>query len=63
MKGSPLNSLGQLHIGLWLTTWQCASRPQVPGQGFIHFWFTHASFNGHSLLVTHSGLQFGGVPR
>lgn len=36
--------------------------PHVPGQGFIHFWFIHAWLKRHSELVTHSGLQVGGLP-
>lgn len=34
----------------------------APGQGSRHFWFTQARLLEHSLLVTHSGLQFGGTP-
>lgn len=34
----------------------------MPGQGSLHFWFMHAKLFGHSLLLTHSGLQFGGTP-
>lgn len=30
--------------------------------GFLHFWFMQASELEHSLLLTHSGRQFGGVP-
>lgn len=62
MNGSPVNLLGQLQIGLWFTTSHLAAIPHVPGQGSIHFWLTHASFKGHSELVTHSGLQVGGLP-
>lgn len=29
----------------------------------MHFWLTHALFNGHSELVTHSGLHVGGLPK
>lgn len=36
--------------------------PQVPMQGFRHFWFIQASISKHSELVTHSGLQLGGLP-
>lgn len=28
----------------------------------MHFCETHALSEGHSALMTHSGLQFGGVP-
>lgn len=62
IKGSPVCSGGQLQIGLWFTTWHLAAIPQVPGHGSIHFWFTQAWFKGHSELVTHSGLQVGGLP-
>jgi hypothetical protein len=62
MNGSPEYLGGQLQIGLWLTTWHLALMPQVPGHGSIHFWLTQAWFNEHSELVTHSGLQVGGLP-
>lgn len=62
MNGSPVYWGGQLHIGLWFTTWQIAAIPQVPGHGSIHFWLTQASFNGHSELTIHSGRQAGGLP-
>lgn len=32
-NGSPVNPLVQLQIGLWLTTWHKALRPQVSTQG------------------------------
>lgn len=63
MKGSPVYLSGQLHMGLWLTTWQRALMPQVPGQGSIHFWLTQAWFWAQSELVTHSGRQLGGLPK
>lgn len=62
MKGSPVYLGGQLQIGLWLITWHLALTPHVPGQGSTHFWLLQASFWGHSLLVTHSGLHVGGDP-
>lgn len=62
VNGSPVYLNKQEHTGLWLTTWQVASIPHVPGQGSIHFWFKHARFNGHSELWTHSGRQTGGLP-
>lgn len=36
--------------------------PHVPGQGSLHFIFLHAKLYGHSPLLMHSGLQFGGDP-
>lgn len=54
---------GQLHTGLWLTTWHNAFQPQVPEQGSMHFWLLQAWFLGQSELTTHSGLQLGGLPR
>lgn len=62
MKGSPVYLTRQLHIGLWLTTTHSALIPQVPGHGSMHFWFKQARSNGHSELLTHSGLQVGGLP-
>lgn len=52
----------QTQLGVWLTTLQSALRPQVPGQGSLHFWLMQAKCEGHSGLLTHSGLQFGGCP-
>lgn len=62
VNGSPVYCGGQLHIGLWLTTWQMAPMPHVPGQGSTHFWLMQAWFRGHSELTTHSGLHVGGLP-
>lgn len=62
MNGSPVYRDGQLHIGLWLTTWHLAFIPHVPGHGSLHFWLLHASFCGQSALLVHSGLQVGGLP-
>lgn len=62
VKGSPVNCAGHEHIGLWLTTSHLALYPQLPLQGFIHFWLLHAWSNGHSALILHSGLQDGGDP-
>lgn len=62
INGSPVYPWGQLQIGLWFLTWHLALIPQVPGHGSTHFWLLQASFWGHSLLVTHSGLQEGGAP-
>lgn len=52
--------LWQTHIGVWLTTRQSAFEPQEPGQGSLHFWLMQARLLLHSLLLIHSGLQFGG---
>lgn len=62
MKGSPVWEGGHTQIGLWFTTWQTAPIPQLPGQGFKHFWLLQASFWGQSVLTIHSGLQVGGLP-
>jgi hypothetical protein len=43
-------------------TWQTAFLPQIPLHGSIHFSFMQALSFGHSLLITHSGLQYGGLP-
>lgn len=43
--------------------WHSAFSPQDPGQGSTHFKLTQAKFFGQSGLVTHSGLQLGGLPR
>lgn len=32
-------------------------------QGSAHFILIHALLDGHSLLLEHSGLQYGGEPR
>lgn len=61
-KGSPVEPGGHIHIGVWLTTRQRASDPQAPTQGSEHFLFIQAKLFAHSLLLAHSGRQFGGVP-
>lgn len=63
VNGSPVKSLGQTHIGVWLTTRHSALFPHEPTQGFAHLLFIHAKWEGHSLLLMHSGLQFGGEPK
>lgn len=62
MNGSPVKPGVQLHIGLWVITWQRAFRPQVFGHGSTHFLLTQALFCGHSELTIHSGWHEGGVP-
>lgn len=61
-NGSPLKPMLQLQIALWLTVWQRAFIPHVPGQGSLHFWLMHDLSCEHSELTTHSGRQFGGAP-
>lgn len=36
--------------------------PHKPGQGSLHFCRMQAILAGHSALIVHSGLQFGGLP-
>ena len=62
VNGSPLYPGMQLHMGVWLTTWQFALALQESTQGFVHFWLIQASWLGHSLLLMHSGRQYGGEP-
>ena len=61
-NGSPTKPEEQTHIGVWLIILHSALAPQEPGQGSRHFWFMHAKLVGHSLLLMHSGLQYGGEP-
>lgn len=61
-NGSPKYPFGHVHIGLCCITRHSAPSPQVPSHGFLHFWLMQASCWWHSLLVTHSGRQFGGWP-
>lgn len=61
-KGSPVYPFGQMHMGVWLTTRHSAFRPQEPAHGSLHFWLMHAKLFAHSLLLMHSGRQFGGYP-
>lgn len=49
-------------MGIWLITLHKAATPHEPGQGSRHFSFMHAKLLGHSELMVHSGLQFGGLP-
>lgn len=60
--GFPINPIGHEHLGVWLITVHSALGAQAPTQGFLHFMFMQYKWVGHSLLLTHSGLQFGGEP-
>lgn len=62
MNGSPLNPFLHVHIATWLIVLHSAFTLQIPGHGSAHFLFIQAKWFGHSLLLTHSGLQLGGVP-
>lgn len=62
MKGSPSYPEMQIQFGVWLTTLHSAKEPQTPGQGSLHFWLMQAKWLEHSVLLTHSGRQFGGEP-
>lgn len=53
---------GHVQMELWLITVQRALVPHEPGQGSLHFSRIQARLLGHSGLMMHSGLQFGGVP-
>jgi hypothetical protein len=53
---------GHVHTGVWLTTLHCAPAPQDPGHGSRHFSLRQAKLLVHSELMTHSGLQLGGLP-
>lgn len=44
-------------MGAWLTTWQIALLPQLPGHGSTHLLFRQALFEEQSVLTTHSGRQ------
>lgn len=61
-NGFPVKPLAQLHIGVWLIVLHSVFLPHDPGQGSWHFWLMQACWTGHSELLTHSGLQFGGIP-
>jgi hypothetical protein len=61
-NGSPVYPSGHVHTGTWLITAQFAPKPQEPGQGSLHFSFMQALLAAHSGLITHSDLQFGGLP-
>lgn len=61
VNGSPVWLCKQVHTGICLMTWHSAFNPQEPGHGSLHLWFIQASWLLHSVLITHSGLQFGGA--
>lgn len=63
LNGSPLYPSGQEHMGIWLTTLHTAVNPHDPKHGFWHFMFMHALSLPQSEFKTHSGLQFGGLPK
>lgn len=56
-KALPVNPVLQLHIGMWLITWQTAFCPHAPTHGSTHFLWTQALEWSQSVLYTHSGLQ------
>lgn len=62
VNGSPSKSSWHTQFGVWLITKHWAFCPQIPGQGSLHFWLIHANLSAHSLLLIHSGLQYGGDP-
>lgn len=62
VKGSPVYLCWHVHIGIWFSTWHCAPAPHDPGHGSRHLSLMHAWLLGHSELITHSGLQLGGIP-
>lgn len=62
VNGSPINPSGHEQIGIWLTIAHWADIPQRPGQGSVHFSLRQTKCVGHSALIVHSGLQFGGIP-
>lgn len=51
-----------MHIETWLCTRQFAFTPHEPGQGSTHFSLMHANSLEQSVLIVHSGRQFGGLP-
>lgn len=61
-NGFPVYEGGHTHETVWLMTWHSAFVPHDPSQGFWHLLFIHANWAGQSVLITHSGLQLGGVP-
>lgn len=63
VNGSPVYPSIQVQTGTWLITWQLAPVPQDPGQGSRHLSLMHAKLLEHSWWMTHSGLQFGGLPK
>lgn len=61
-NGSPVYPFSHMHIGVWLITLHSAFNPHEPGHGSRHFLLIQAMFLAHSVLLVHSGLQFGGDP-
>jgi len=57
LNASPVKPGRHVHVGTWVTTWQSAEGPHVPGQGSSHLFLTQALFEGQSVLITHSGRQ------
>lgn len=62
MNGSPVKPTGHEHTGLWFIAKHNACDPHEPRQAFIHLFLIHVMSPGQSLLVAHSGRQFGGTP-
>lgn len=62
INGSPVYPGRHIQFGVWLTTLHCAFEPHAPWHGSAHLFLMQAMWFGHSLLLVHSGLQFGGTP-
>lgn len=63
VNGSPVKPGRHEQIGLWFTARHMACKPQIPGQGSTHCWFTQDLSNAHWALIIHSGWQSGGAPK
>lgn len=61
-NGSPWYPSRHEHIGVWLTTLHRALVPQDPRQGFWHLVLIQALSLLQSVFLTHSDLQYGGLP-
>jgi len=55
LKAFPVIPGGQWHMATCLCTSHMALDPHLPGQGSTHLFLTHALFQSHSVLSTHSG--------
>lgn len=62
-NGSPSYPDGHEQTGTWLMTLHIALDPHEPRHGSTHFILIQALSLLQSVLITHSGLQFGGLPK
>lgn len=55
--------MGHWQFAICSCTAHSAIKPQAPEHGLVHFILLQANCDGQSLLLVHSGRQYGGEPK